>query len=89
MKVHYKSLKRYPDFPAEVPDGLLCEGWAKHVHDQSLDQLNERGGMTIGEMLINVHRKSPFASDHSYLSETVQHVEELKKLIEFYNNTKA
>lgn len=44
--------------PAEIPDSLLNEDHAKHVHGQTLKRLNERGGMGVEEIVLNIKRLS-------------------------------
>ncbi len=38
------------------PTKLLNEEWAINVHLQTLNQLDNRGGLTVREILINVFR---------------------------------
>lgn len=79
MKVHSasgrdKNLKNVPDF---VPMGLLNEEQAQHNHSQSLDRLNERGGLGVLEILDNIHKRK--LTHRAY--ETQEEVDELNKLI--------
>lgn len=40
-------------FPSEYPTELLNEAWAYRIHGQSLDRLNQRGGMSPYEIYLN------------------------------------
>lgn len=53
-----KERKQFPDFPEELPDELFNEDWAQKVHLQSLKRLNERGGLSPIEMLVNIRKLS-------------------------------
>lgn len=80
MEVHKhrdKTLKNYPEF---VPDGMLTEEWAQNNHGQSLKILNERGGMSVPEILANI--KKILRADHT---ETQDKIDELNKLIREFN----
>lgn len=56
MRVHSASQK-VPGCPESVPMGMLNEEWAKCNHGQTLNRLNERGGLSIGEMICNIERR--------------------------------
>lgn len=43
-------------FPENVPTEWLNEEWAQRIHGQSLARLDERGGMSICEILANIER---------------------------------
>ena len=60
MKVllHEWERKKLPDFLKEFPDELLNEDWAQKIHGQTLKHLNERGGLSPLEMLVNVRKLS-------------------------------
>lgn len=83
MKVHSSSRRMFPGCPATVPMEMLNEDWAKQIHGQTLDRLNERGGMGINEILGNIKRLS-----YQLISgtETAADVMQLKKLIEEFEN---
>lgn len=51
---------KYPAFPAEVPMKLFTEEMARDNHGQSLARLNERGGLSVKEMVCNI-RKYPLS----------------------------
>jgi len=41
-----------------IPNELMNEKFAQHIHSQSLQRLNERGGMSPMEIYMNIERKS-------------------------------
>lgn len=47
------------ELPSHIPISALNEDWAQKIHSQSLSRLNERGGLTSGEIVVNVERR-PF-----------------------------
>lgn len=51
------DLRKYPDCPKSVPFELLNEEQAMKNHSQTLDRLNERGGMSPIEIVANVLKK--------------------------------
>lgn len=53
MKILGRKLKGIPD---TVPFSILSEDWAQRIHNQSLERLNERGGMCAAEICINIKR---------------------------------
>lgn len=78
MKVHPTSRSEWKDHncPEKVPYSLLSEEQAKRNHDQTLDRLNERGGMGVLELLDNIHKRRL-----SHGRESIQHLEELKRIL--------
>lgn len=50
MKVNEGSIRRFKNdnCPTEVPDSLLDRNWLDVVYGQTLERLNERGGLGIG-----------------------------------------
>ena len=49
--------RRYPDFPKTIPFESL-ESFRKNIeqrHGQTLERLNERGGLSPGEIYMGVH----------------------------------
>lgn len=46
--------KEFPLCPKEFPDEFFSEEMAQRIHGQSLARLNERGGMSPGEMILNI-----------------------------------
>jgi hypothetical protein len=48
--------KIYPELPDSISNELLDEQWAEHIHSQTLKRLNERGGLCISELLMNLKR---------------------------------
>ena len=79
MKVHSTCLrdKSLTNVPKEVPTTLLNEEFALNNHSQTLERLNERGGMGILEILDNIHRRKL-----SYRNETQNDVDELNRIIQ-------
>lgn len=55
---NYNEKKLFPDFPKSLPDELFNEEWANKIHSQSLKRLNERGGLSILEMIGNIKHLS-------------------------------
>jgi hypothetical protein len=80
MKIHPASKKKFGnELPDEVPNEMLNQDWAMKIHSQTLERLNERGGLTVLEILINIKKIGwPNRSD------TKEDVIELKKLIAQY-----
>lgn len=81
MRVHSSSLKKFPGLPKEVPDTLFNEEWAQRNHDQTLKRLNERGGLGVGEMLDNIHKRKLTCEN-----DTIEDVNELLSMIEIETN---
>lgn len=58
MKIMYDH--KYRDYergyPTEYPTELLNEDWADKIHGQTLERLNERGGLCPEEIYTNIHR---------------------------------
>ena len=46
--------KIFANLPDEVPNEKLNREKAKKIHSQTLERLNERGGMSILEMIMNL-----------------------------------
>jgi len=81
MKVHSsygEYHKKYPHCPKEVPMGLLNEAQAQINHGQTLDRLNQRGGLCPIEMVCNIEkRKYPFGEkpkDEEYIEKLIEYV---------------
>jgi hypothetical protein len=81
MKVHSgfgQYHKKYPHCPKQVPMGLLNEKQAQINHSQSLDRLNERGGLDPIELVCNIEcRKYPFSEnpqDEEYIDKLIKYV---------------
>ncbi len=87
MKVHPESLRMFGKLnlhcPQTVPYGLLNETTAQYNHSQSLDRLNERGGLGVGEMLsiIRNQRWGLYGDSPSTLSELLLEIETYKKSV--------
>jgi len=72
----YKN--KFPDAPKEIPMRLLSEEWAQHNHSQTLDRLNQRGGLAIGEILDNLKRQKLTLA---WKETTQEYVDELNEII--------
>ena len=46
--------KRFVNLPDEIPDEKLDRAKAIEIHSQTLERLNERGGMSILELIMNL-----------------------------------
>lgn len=57
MKVHSSTLREFKDCIESFPDKFLTEEMAQSNHSQSLNRLNERGGLSVNEILANVFNK--------------------------------
>ena len=82
MKVHTdfgQYHKRFPHCPKEVPMSLLSERWAQRNHGQSLDQLNERGGMSAIELVCNIegmdYPHGVAVNELSYIKKLIEYIE--------------
>lgn len=60
MKImdNYKNdgSKIFDNLPYSIPNEMLNEDWAEKIHSQTLKRLDERGGMSIRELIINIKR---------------------------------
>ncbi len=75
------ELKSLPSF---IPWDMLNEEQAQRNHSQTLNRLNERGGLCVTEILANIHHQR----DRNW-TVTQQTVDELNGLIEaWYLNNK-
>lgn len=74
MRVLFDSRewKQYPDFPQEFPDSLFNEEWALKIHGQTLQRLNERGGLDPHEMICNIEHLNIQELRQLTLDETVK-----------------
>jgi hypothetical protein len=58
MQVHFQCIcRKISGCPDSVPMGLLNEEWAQKGHDQTLERLNERGGLSVFEILAIIQRR--------------------------------
>jgi len=48
--------RKWPELPDKVPFSILSENWAQNIHRQTLDRLNERGGMCPLEIYLNIEK---------------------------------
>lgn len=46
------------NLPFNFPNELLDEKWALNIHSQTLDRLNQRGGMAPNELIGNIKKLS-------------------------------
>lgn len=78
--------KKFPELPDDFPNELLSEDWADKVHGQTLKRLNERGGMSITELLMNLKRigLGEQINKRGYNYEPTQ--EDVNELMSFLNN---
>jgi hypothetical protein len=85
MKVlfNFKEEKLYSDFPKSLPDDLFNEEWAQKIHGQTLKRLNERGGLGIIEMIVNI-KKLPYCVFKNYDVNIA--IKELTEILKIYNN---
>ena len=57
MSKQMKVLGRVFDgLPDKVPFSILSEEWAQKIHRQTLDRLNERGGLCPAEIYWNINK---------------------------------
>lgn len=75
MKIH--SCYRIPEGGIRaVPFDLLCEDIADRNHGQSLESLNERGGLSPSEMLANIERRRYYSMDEDWCYDVLQQIVE-------------
>lgn len=81
MKVHsYRDyVKKYPDCPKEIPMSLLNEANAFGIHGQSLERLNERGGLSPIEIIGNIRNLPYSAFDSLNEGECIKQINQLLK----------
>lgn len=58
MNILGVDFQKYPECPKQIPDEILDERWAAVIHSQTLKRLNERGGMSPSEVLLNIRKGS-------------------------------
>lgn len=56
LKESLESLKHLNNVPTEFPSNLLDRELATKIHSQTLERLDERGGMSISEILSNISK---------------------------------
>lgn len=66
------------NIPKEIPMYLLSEFWAKTNHQQTLQRLNQRGGMGVMEVLDNLKRQG---LNFAWRKPTQKDVDELNKIL--------
>jgi hypothetical protein len=49
--------RRFPSFPKSFPMAWFNEEYAQRNHGQSLARLNERGGLSVQEMVLNIKQQ--------------------------------
>jgi hypothetical protein len=78
MKVkNERYIKEYPNCPSEFPDELLNNDWSLRIHGQTLQRMNERGGMNPMELIVNIEKKNYRAFDSLEVGPCIE------KLIEY------
>jgi len=84
MKMHSSCLcdKTLKNVPEEIPMQLLNEEQAQNNHRQTLQRLNERGGLGVLEMLDNIHKRRLTSR-----TETQADVDELNNIIKTHNDS--
>lgn len=82
MKIHSEDKRKYPDALTEFPDKYLSEEMAQRNHMQSLERLNERGGMGYFEILCNLRKTGlrGFDKRQNYCKVVLQRLIKLKEL---------
>lgn len=63
--------------PDTIPDSLLNADWALRIHGQTLERLNERGGLSLAEIVVNVKKLSYREFDKITVTDAVKFVKEL------------
>ena len=74
-------LEKY-NLPKEFPTELLNEEWVDKLHNQTLERLNERGGLGVIEIIANI-KQLKFNELDSY--DINKAINELKELLNNYN----
>jgi hypothetical protein len=80
----YSGKKIFPELPDDVPNELLNEDWANKIHLQTLKRLQEMGGLSIIEMIMNLSKitSSKFFETYGYnYKPTTEDAKELLRLI--------
>lgn len=84
MKILCNSdeLKVYPELATTLfPFEMLDEKWAYNIHGQTLDRLNQRGGLGVEEIIMNVKKLDNIRGLNKHLC-----VNAVKQLIDHYNS---
>lgn len=85
MKINSDRVKGLTYFINSVPMALLNEVFSKVFHGQTLQRLNERGGMGVTEILANIKHDKSIA----FKSETQDDINELCEIVEKHNRIAA
>lgn len=85
MRVHSQRDKNLTGYPEIVPDELLNEEQAQRNHGQSLSRLNQRGGMSVPEILFNIHKQKIDWSPGG-CTDTQAKIDELNDIIARFHN---
>ena len=81
-----EDYRKYPRCPKKVPDNLLSEDQAQKNHGQTLNRLNERGGMGAYEIMCNIHKIKLFEKvNEKIMYDTEYWIDELIKYLENKN----
>ena len=75
------DFKKYPNCPKEIPDSMLNEKNANRIHMQSLKRLNERGGMSPVEIILNIEGGEYRGIINKHGSDEEFYINKLLKLI--------
>lgn len=86
MLVHSgdRNNKNLKNVPYDVPFDLLDERMAQYNHSQTLDRLNERGGLGVLEILNNIDNKKL-----EFRGATQQEVDRLNTIIESHSSNQT
>lgn len=78
-------MTKHDDEPKKVPFAMLSERWAQRIHSQTLSRLNERGGMSPYELILNIEKVDMYKYPHDS-TDRPHFIEKLKKYIQLYEN---
>jgi len=80
MKIHSGTIHNFPDGIKSFPTKLMNESHAQKIHSQSLERLDERGGMGYLEIIVNIFGLS--FQELIRVGETKEHGDLLKHIKE-------
>jgi hypothetical protein len=84
QNLHNKKV--FPELPDDFPDELLSEEWALRIHGQTLKRLNERGGLSVHELLMNLKRMTIRQFDNTFKGGVTKY--EVDELLSYINEVK-
>ena len=73
----------YKDCPKYINWSSLDEGWAKKIHNQTLERLAQRGGLSPSEIVMNIESKELVSFGRKLTIEEKEHALKLVKENEF------